>query len=143
MIKSFQSMSMFAMFVLLVVGCGGGSSDSSSGSSSSSLTAPASDFTGTWSGTYSGIAFSYIVSQSGNNITMNRTTPISTGITYSGTGSGDVAVISTYGNGAYMGYSTWSKTSVTTISVYLNSCTPVTGFSCGAANGITLNLTKQ
>ncbi|MFZ4856186.1 MAG: hypothetical protein ACOYL3_07300 [Desulfuromonadaceae bacterium] len=121
-----------------IAGCGGGGSDTPS-----IPAAPASDFTGTWSGSYSGTTFRYIVSQSGNNLDITRTTPIATGITYSGTGSGDTAVINTYGNGTYMGYTTWSKTSGTTISVYLNSCIPITGFSCGASNGITLNLTKQ
>lgn len=132
---------MFVVMALGLTGCGGGGDSGSS--TGSNTAAKAADFTGTWTGAYNGTNFSYNVTQSENNITIVRTTPLATGITYSGTGSGDTAVINTYGNGTYMGYTTWSKTASNTMSVYLNSCIPISGFSCGASNGVTLNLTKQ
>jgi hypothetical protein len=125
-------MGLLLAVALGMTGCGGGAP--------SIPAAPASDFTGTWAGTYNGTAFRYIVSQSGNDLNITRTTPAAAGLTYSGSGSGDTAVINTYGNGTYAGYTTWSKTSSTTMSVYLNSCVTIPGFACGAANGITLNL---
>ncbi len=99
-------------------------------------------FTGTWSGTYGTTAFSYLVTQSGNNLAITRTAPISTGITYNGIVSGDSAVVTAFGNGTYIGYSTWTMFNNTTITAVINSCVAIPGFACGAPNGTSLTLRR-
>ena len=138
---SLRILMMLCFLGLALQGCGGGGG----GGDNSKTTAL--DFSGTWSGTYNSIDMLYLVKQSGNSVTVYRAEPISdqwlSNITYAVDASGNTAKVSTYGNGYYMGYSTWTKLNDTTISVYLNSCVPAPGFGCGAADGTILTLTKS
>lgn len=136
----------FVAMVFGLVGCGGGG-DSGGGSSTAAPEAAApADFTGNWSGTYSGTTLSYIITQTGNNISMTRISPPPTstaaGITYSGTISGNTAVVNTYGNGTYMATATWTKLTSTTMTAVIDSCNPIQGFTCGAP-GTVFTVNKQ
>jgi len=101
------------------------------------------DFTGTFTGVYMSIPFEYIITQSSDNINIIRTTPLATGITYSGTVSENKAIVETLVYGYYGGYSTWTKINDSIIELYLNECKTTPYTTCGAADGVTITLYKE
>ncbi len=101
------------------------------------------DFTGTFTGAYMSTPFEYIITQSSDNINIIRTTPLATGITYSGTVSENKAIVETLVYGYYGGYSTWTKINDSIIELYLNECKTTPYSTCGAADGFTMTLYKE
>lgn len=120
-----------------LTGCGGGSG----GGSTAAATVPA-DFSGVWSGTVGGTALTYLVTQTGNDLVLTRTSPVLVGLTYTGLVNGNSAVVTFYGNGVSMGTLTWTLVNSTTGTMVANSCVAVSGFACGVPNGTALTLTR-
>ena len=120
--------------ILLTSACGGGGSDNTSASAPS-------NFAGTWTGSSSGTAFMFSIVQSGASFTMTRTTPSSTGITYTGSVDGASAKVITYFNAVQGATSTMTLTNANTANLTIDTCTPPPGASCGAP-GLTIVLTR-
>lgn len=123
-----------SVLFLLTSACGGGGSDAISANTQS-------DFSGTWTGNLSGTAFVFSIVQTGSNFTMTRTSPASTGITYTGVVNGKSAQVITYFNGVQGATSTMALTNVNAASLTIDSCAPPPGASCGAP-GTVLILTR-
>lgn len=123
-------------FGLIVAACGGGGG----GGGGDSAVTPA-NFSGTWNGSYGGTAFVYVVTQTGSNLNMTRTSPALAGVAYTGVVTGNSALVTTYINSVSAGTSTLTLTNDTTATMTVNTCTPPQGYSC-AAPGTTITLTR-
>lgn len=131
--KKFKTF-LLTLTVSFLAACGGG------GGGGSAAVDP-SDFSGTWSGTYSSTNLSYSITQNGNVLQVTRTEPFLQELTYSGTVTGSQANVVTYINGVASGETSFVLTSPTTLVATVTSCTPPQGYSC-APVGTAINLSK-
>ena len=103
---------------------------------------------GTWYGSYGGVAFTYVVTQTGNSIAMTRISPPNPpGVTYSGLKNGASAAVTTYVYGSPMATSILTLTSSTTATDVLTSCSSIRVgnliYYCTEPAGAVLTLTRQ
>lgn len=103
---------------------------------------------GTWSGSYSGVAFTFVITRTGQNISMSRISPPPVpGGTYLGVINGSSAVVTTYVYGTPFASMTYTIISNTVISGVLTSCTSIQVnnliYSCGMPVGDVITLTRQ
>ena len=117
---------------LVIAACGGGGDGSNS--------TPA-DFSGKWSTNLAGTALVFSIAQTGSNFNMTRITPPLAELTYTGTVTGNSALVTTYINNVQSGTSTMTLTNANTASMTVNTCNPPAGYSC-AAPGTTLIVTR-
>ena len=72
---------------------------------------------------------------------MTRTSPVLVGLSYTGAVTGSSAAVAVYINGAALATATLALTNATTATLTTVTCTPPTGYSCGAPGSV-LTLTK-
>ena len=136
--KSIHQFSIFALLLLISVmltGCG-------SGSGGASAAATPSDFSGTWSGNTNGIVLVYTITQTGSSLTMTRTTPPTSGVTYTGVITGNSAAVTISFNNVPQATATLNLSNSTTMTETVNTCTATTGFICPALGSV-FQLTKS
>lgn len=100
------------------------------------------NYAGTWNASYNGGAFSFLITQAGNNLTLNNITQgLPSGQTSTGVLTGNTAVV-TQNDFAASTSSTLTIINATTINAVQNSCTAKPGYVCLVANGVTLTFNK-
>lgn len=137
-IKKIAQIGLFASAALVLQACGG---DNPTAEIPATQT-KAENFSGNWTGSYSGTNLSYFINQSGRDINIIRTSPALAGLENKGIVTGNVANVIGYINGINSGESKWTITNGTRISILVTSCNPPPGYSC-AAPGTTIILNKQ
>lgn len=110
---------------------------------SQATTLAAADYSGTWTGNYQGFAMVYVITQSGNNLTLkSNPTPLTATQTYTGVLSGNTAIVTT--NDYAAASSTLTVIDGKTVRVVQNSCvaSPANLIYCLVPNGTPVTFTR-